>query len=76
MNTLKRLDHLERLIDALHREGITVYFDTGDVAQMPVKDLIPLLQQETGITHVSDNGTNGNGVIVDLINDLLEDENE
>lgn len=76
MNTLKRLNYLERMIDGLHREALTVYFDNGDVARMPLGEVIPLLQQDAGISRVSDNGTDGNGVLCDLINNLLEDGNE
>lgn len=71
MSIIKRLDHLEGLIEGLHRADVTVRFNSGDVAQMPLADVIPLLQQGSGITRVTDTG-NGNGAICDLINDMLE----
>lgn len=71
MNIGKRLDQLEQIIDRAHRADVLVIFLNGEAARMPLETVISLLRRENGISRVIDTG-NGNGVLCDLINNLLE----
>jgi hypothetical protein len=75
MNIARKIEILEQVAAGRSSQKVTVFFKNGDIAKMPLAEIIPMLHEDHGISSLKDDSP-GNGYLVELVNDLLSHEDE